>query len=173
MKYKVTYAFDAPCYGSVDIEADSPEDAKARAVEMHKNDTLVREYEANRAVSQTTIESSTSKMTRAMRLLIGFLWKKEVDMSFDFNGQALLSALRDIEKIPVNSSIALGVCYEVFRRTKDNTMWSWVNERFKEEAVASTAFPEAGVFTEQRLEFVRKLIQEVEGILDEAQRNSD
>lgn len=45
-KYVITYAFDCPCYGKIEIDADSPEHAAKLAKQMHKEDTLINAWEA-------------------------------------------------------------------------------------------------------------------------------
>jgi hypothetical protein len=44
MRYTIEYAFDVSCYGSVDIEAFSPEEARQKAIELHKADSLMDEW---------------------------------------------------------------------------------------------------------------------------------
>jgi hypothetical protein len=46
-KYTITYAFDCPCYGNVEIDADSPEHAAEIAKQMYKEDTLIDTWDAS------------------------------------------------------------------------------------------------------------------------------
>jgi hypothetical protein len=45
-KYRITYAFDCSCYGERTIEAESPEQARELAIELHKRDELMIMWDA-------------------------------------------------------------------------------------------------------------------------------
>jgi hypothetical protein len=45
MKFNVTYAFNCPCYGTVEIEAESVEEAAEIAKLKHNADNLIRGWD--------------------------------------------------------------------------------------------------------------------------------
>ena len=44
-KYTINYAFDCSCYGEVEIEANSPEEAAEKAKDLHKKEELYKMFD--------------------------------------------------------------------------------------------------------------------------------
>lgn len=50
MKFIVTYAFDCPCYGQIEIEAETAEQAAEKARQWHRDDKLIGSWSAEPVV---------------------------------------------------------------------------------------------------------------------------
>lgn len=66
-KYTVSYAVDVPCYGEIEIDANSPQDAEQKTKQMHLMGELINEFEPlgelgenERVVSITTKDECVS-----------------------------------------------------------------------------------------------------------------